>query len=123
MAVARRYDFDLVLAGSFGGSGEIAETVASHLAVPVGGSWRIGLWRLAEPARPEETIGPRIAALVRAHVAVPIPPDALGVLSRLVQIYEPRLLALPDVSCPSVRADSAVVILAEAPATRSGPVF
>ena len=122
-AAAPRYDFDLVLAANFGGSGEIVETVASHLASLAGRSWRIGLWRLADSTRPVAALSPRIAAFARGHTAVPIPPDASGIRSRLVLIYEPSLLALPDAPTFCVRADCRLVILVQSPANRSGPVF
>ena len=103
---ARRYDFDLVLAGEFRGSGEVLETIASHLASLAGSSLQLGLLWLRDPMLPASTpVHARIARLVREHTAVPIPPEIDDLTCRLVLVYEPRLLAAGSPAMPRLRAD------------------
>lgn len=117
---ARRYDFDLLLAADFRGADCRAETAASHLACLADGPWRIGLWSMIEPGIPRSAVlHPRIEALARAHAAVPIPPDAEGLRTRLVVIYAPHLLA----PARAFRADTALIVLADLPSTKGGPAF
>jgi hypothetical protein len=120
MRGTRRYDFDLVLAGNFRASGEVAETMASHLAALAGASLEIGLLWLRDPALVAAPVQRRIAGLVREHTAVPIPPDADGLSCRLVLVYEPRLLAANG---PRLRADLALVVLVQQLLQRGAPAF
>ena len=121
---SRRYDFDLVLAGEFRGSGEVAETIASHLASLAACSLQLGLLWLRDPALPPSApVHARIARLVREHTAVPIPPEIDDLTCRLVLVYEPRLLAAAASGIPRLRADHALVVLAEPLLRSGGPAF
>ena len=94
-----RYDFDLVLAGDFREAGEVAETMASHLASLAGLGLELGLLWLRNPAVPRPTpVTGRLAELVRRHIAVPLPPELDAVSCRVLMVYQPHLLAgaLPD---------------------------
>ena len=71
-----RYDFDLILAGDFRAGGEVAETMASHLASLAGLGLELGLLWMRDPVLPRSMpVTERLAALVRRHIAVPLPPD------------------------------------------------
>lgn len=121
---ARRYDFDLVLATDFRGADCRVETAASHLACLADGPWRIGLWSMIEPDIPRSAVlHPRIEALARAHAAVPIPPDAEGLRTRLILFYAPHLLALARSFRPLAHADTALIVLADFPLPKGGPAF
>ena len=121
---ASRHDFDLVLAGDFRGAGEVLETLASHLASLAGLQLEIGLLWLRDSARPASaTLHPRIARLVREHIAVPIPPDCAPSSCRLLLLYTPRLLAGPFPALPQLRAECALVVLAEPLLQARGPGF
>ncbi len=121
---ASRHDFDLVLAGDFRAAGEASETLASHLACLAGLQLEIGLLWLRDPALPTSaTLHPRIERLVREHTAVPIPPDCAPPSCRLLLLYAPHLLAGPALETPRLRADSALVVLAEPLLQARGPGF
>jgi hypothetical protein len=123
---ARDHDFDLVLAGDFRARGEVAETLASHLAVLAGcGGPAPGLLWLRDPELPASAaVHGRVAALVRRHALAPIEPDADPVRCRLLLLYEPRLLAGPRAALPRVHADVALVVLAQPLLRRGGgPAF
>ena len=121
---ARRYDFDLVLAADFRGCGEAAETLASHLASLADTGLRLGLLWLRDPDLPPAApVHPRLAQLVREHTAVPIPPETDELACRLALIYEPRLLALAVPPSPKLRADQALVILAQPPHRQGSQAF
>ena len=119
-----RHDFDLVLAGDFRGQGEAVETMASHLASLAGRQLEIGLLWIRDPAIPASTpLAPRLARLVREHSAVPIAPDCEAPSCRLALLYTPRLLADPSIALPTLRADHALVVLAEPLQDGRGPLF
>ncbi|HEX6013655.1 MAG TPA: hypothetical protein VFY87_18010, partial [Geminicoccaceae bacterium] len=123
---AQGYDFDLVLAGDFRARGEVAETLASHLATLTGcGGPAPGLLWLRDPGlAASATVHGRIAALARRHALAPIEPDADPVRCRLLLVYEPRLLAGPRSALPRVHADVALVVLAQPLLRRGGgPAF
>ncbi|MCV5968816.1 hypothetical protein, partial [Lactococcus petauri] len=71
---ARSYDFYLVLAGDFRARGEVAETLASHLAILAGcGGPAPGLLWLRDPGLPASAaVHGRVAALARRHALAPI---------------------------------------------------
>ena len=121
---ARRYDFDLVLAGDFRGCGEVAETLASHLAILAGGSLQLGLLWLRDPPLPASaTVHAADRPLAREHIAVPIQPETDDLSCRLLLLYEPRLLAAATPALPRLRADVALVVLAQPLLRRGGPAF
>ena len=121
---SRRYDFDLILAGEFRGSGEVAETIASHLASLAHCSLQLGLLWLRDPALPPSApVHARIARLVREHTAVPIPPEIDDLTCRIALVYEPRLLAAAASGIPRLRADHALVVLAQPLPRSGGPAF
>ena len=121
---SRRYDFDLILAGEFRGSGEVAETIASHLASLAHCSLQLGLLWLRDPALPPSApVHTRIARLVREHTAVPIPPEIDDLTCRIALVYEPRLLAAAASGIPRLRADHALVVLAQPLLRSGGPAF
>ena len=94
-ATARRYDFDLVLAGDFRGSGEVAETIASHLASLADRSLAAsGCCGLRDPALPaRRRVNARIAGWSASIPRYRFRPIIDDLTCRLVLIYEPRLLA------------------------------
>jgi UDP:flavonoid glycosyltransferase YjiC (YdhE family) len=123
-SAARRYDFDLVLAGDFRVRGEVAETLASHLEALAGLELELGLLWLRDPALPVGTpVQPRIGTLVRRRAALPIEPDADAVSCRALLLYEPRLAAAGLATGPRVRADMVLVVLAQPLLRRDGPLF
>ncbi|MEK0085613.1 glycosyltransferase [Benzoatithermus flavus] len=123
-SASRGHDFDLVLAGDFRARGEVAETLASHLAVLSGLDLELGLLWLRDPALPATApVYSRIAALVRRHAAVPIEADSDAVSCRLLLLYEPRLVANGLDATPRVRADTVLVVLARPFLRRGGPSF
>ena len=114
-----RYDFDLVLAGDFREAGEVAETMASHLASLAGRGLELGLLWLRNPALPRPTpVTGRLAELVRRHTAVPLPPELDEVSCRVLMVYHPHLLAgaLPD--WPQLTAAVTLAVLCGAPDLR-----
>ncbi len=121
---ASRHDFDLVLAGDFRGTGEALETMASHLASLAGLGLEIGLLWLRDPSLPgTAALHGRIAHSVREHIAVPIPPDCPPPSCRLALVYAPRLLAARAAAAPLLRAECALVVLAQPLLQAHGPAF
>lgn len=131
--MARRHDFDLVLAGDFRARGEAGAVLASHLDVLAGRGLAIGLYWLRDPALPPAaTVEPRLAELVRRHAAAPIEPVADPLRCRLLLVHRPELAEAGFAAGPPLRADAAVfladrpeaVAAAEPPvATRSPPLW
>jgi UDP:flavonoid glycosyltransferase YjiC (YdhE family) len=121
---SQHHDFDLVLAGDFRARGEVAETMASHLAALAGLELRLGLLWLRDPAlAPTAPVHGRIAALARRHAAVPIEAEAAALSCRLLLLYEPRLVAQAFAAAPTLRADATLVVLCQPLLARGRPLY
>ena len=74
-------------------SGEVGETLASHLASLAGCDLELGLLWLRNTSLPASMpVAERLAALVRRHIAVPLPSDLDEVSCRVLLVYQPQLL-------------------------------
>src|SRR4051794_28844929 len=111
-----RYDFDLVLAEDFRETGEVGATLASHLASLAGCDLEVGLLWLRNPSLPASTpVTDRLAALVRRHIAVPLPPDLDEVSCRVLLVYQPHLLVQASANLPRLQAATTLVVLCTPP--------
>src|SRR4051794_14376048 len=111
-----RYDFDLILAGDFRESGEVGETLASHLASLAGCDLELGLLWLRNTSLPASTpVAERLAALVRRHIAVPLPSDLDEASCRVLLVYQPQLLVHASANLPRLQAATTLVVLCTPP--------
>src|SRR3954453_8218054 len=107
-----RYDFDLILAGDFRETGEVGATLASHIASLAGCDLKVGLLWLRNPSLPASTpVTDRLAALVRRHIAGPLPPDLDEGSCRVLLIYQPHLLVRSLANLPQLQAATTLVVL------------